>query len=85
MDLRAMVDDCQRVIQERGTDACVVYKIPRPARGNRIRLTPLAGSPLGDVMQGDKDKTVARFAAVDILKWVKRLSEARGKELDDAR
>ncbi len=74
MELQAMVDDCKSVIHERGSEATVIYKIGRAARGNHIRLTPRSG-PLGYVCHSDTNYTVARFKAIEILRWVKKLAD----------
>ncbi|WP_041695236.1 hypothetical protein [Alicyclobacillus acidocaldarius] len=73
MNVAGIVEDCIDAM-EQDRDAYVVYKIPRIARMDRIRITPTSG-PFGDVLEVHQDYTVARFKALDVLEWLARLGD----------
>ena len=74
MTLAGVVEDCIDAL-EHDRDAYVIYKIPRIARGCRIRITPKSG-PLGEVVEVGRDYTVARFKASEVLDWLVMLGDA---------
>ncbi|MBF8378485.1 hypothetical protein IW967_11530 [Alicyclobacillus mali] len=79
MMLAGIVEDCIDAL-EHDRDAYVVYKIPRIARGCRIRITPKAG-PLGEVVEIGQDYTVARFKASEVLEWLAGLGDGDARHV----